>query len=233
MKRVCEMKNVKLFEEQFNQSLRRHKNDVVGKTYQILREDALEDALDEPDNIGSNQALSDVLGDIQQQAQENQAAEQELQRMVDRQNIRINDIIMSWAEQLHKFVLFINDPENESSMKAVLDQAAEDSVFQKIKISQAKQITRIAQSVSSLEQALRSYVIGGIDEEEANAEPQQPEQPEEQPEEEVPDPQESPEVPAEQEEEEDHIKDKDFDFGDYDYDDDDDDDIDVSSRFLI
>lgn len=158
-----------LFEDIFNRSLQRDKQMTVKCVWKLLKEDALEDAMDDQDNIGNNQVLSDVLGDIQQQAEENQQAEDQLQRMVDRQNIRINDIIMSWAKQLHDFVLFINNPESDSSMKSVLDQAAEDSVFQKIKISQAKQITRIAQSVSSLEQALRSYVIGGIDEEEAQA----------------------------------------------------------------
>lgn len=162
-------KSSNLFEEGFKRSLYRDKMYLIHGAKKVLREDALEDALDDQDNIGNNQVLSDVLGDIQQQAQENQQAEDKLQKMMDRQNIRINDIIMAWAKQLHDFVLFINNPESDSSMKAVLDQAADDSVFQKIKISQSKQITRIAQSVSSLEQALRSYVIGGIDEEEANA----------------------------------------------------------------
>lgn len=171
-----------LFARQFAYNLKREKLRLV-KEAKVLKEDALSDALDNPE-VGENAAISDMLGDIEKQAEENKKQELILQQYINRHNAQTNEIIVQWIEKLDEFSKFINDPTNDSSIRSIIDTAVPGSVFEKIKNTEKNQLTKAAQAIATLSESLRSYVIGGQAKENAEAEvKQQQAQPEVKPDE--------------------------------------------------
>ena len=192
-----------LFERNFKRNLQREKLRIL-KEAKVLKEDALEGALDTED-LGDNQGISDALGDLETKAKENKEQEVKLQKYIDKHNAQTNDIIIEWIKKLDDFASFVNDPTNESSIKSILDSALPGSVLEKAGKAEYRQLTKVAQALSGLSQSLRAYVVGMKAQEEAASQAEADAEASEAPEE-VAEPEEAPEeAPAEpvaQEEEE-------------------------------
>lgn len=156
-----------LFERNFKRNLQREKLRIL-KEAKVLKEDALEGALDTED-LGDNQGISDALGDLETKAKENKEQEVKLQKYIDKHNAQTNDIIIEWIKKLDDFASFVNDPTNESSIKSILDSALPGSVLEKAGKAEYRQLTKVAQALSGLSQSLRAYVVGMKAQEEAEA----------------------------------------------------------------
>lgn len=158
----------RFFEHSFRRALMLEKKRII-KRARLLKEDALENALETPD-LGENQGISDALGDLEVKAKENKEQEVKLQKYIDKHNAQTNDIIIQWIEKLDSFASFVNDPTNESSIKSILDSALPGSVLEKAGKAEYRQLTKVAQAIAGLSQSLRAYVVGMKSQEEAQPE---------------------------------------------------------------
>lgn len=168
-----------LFERSFKRTLMREKKRILAKHSKLIKEDALDSALDTTD-LGENQGISDALGDLEIKAKENKEQEVKLQKYIDKHNAQTNDIIIQWIKKLDDFASFVNDPTNESSIKSILDSALPGSVLEKAGKAEYRQLTKVAQAISGLSQSLRAYVVGMKSQEESEPadEPEEPVEPE-------------------------------------------------------
>ena len=168
-----------LFERSFKRTLIREKKRILAKHSKLIKEDALDSALDTTD-LGENQGISDALGDLEIKAKENKEQEVKLQKYIDKHNAQTNDIIIQWIKKLDDFASFVNDPTNESSIKSILDSALPGSVLEKAGKAEYRQLTKVAQAISGLSQSLRAYVVGMKSQEESEPadEPEEPVEPE-------------------------------------------------------
>lgn len=69
-----------------------------------------------------------------------------------------NDILSGWVDKLETFLRFVNDPSENGSIRSVIDGSIEGSVFQKIKTSENRRITRVATEVAGFCEAIKSYI---------------------------------------------------------------------------
>lgn len=81
----------------------------------------------------------------------------QIEQSIEQSNAMLND----WADKVHDFLNFVNDPSNENSIKYALDNSVPGSPIEAIKSQIGGSIKRIASTLASLEQQIRSE-IGGI-----------------------------------------------------------------------
>lgn len=138
----------------------------VQRSLKAINEESLADALaaegDEDALPAPDEDLVDALDAEEVETPEMDAgalgdAEAVQQTIKDYQNEN-NDIIMGWIKKLDEFVNFVNSPTYDGGIKASIDKAIQGSVFEKIKTSEARSLTRTAKEAAALSQALRSYV---------------------------------------------------------------------------
>lgn len=130
---------------------------------ELLKEDALEDALQEetPDENASSSELVDAMSDdpVDTPDLEQQSADmKKIQHTISDFRNKNNDIIMSWINRIDEFADFLNSPTFEGGIKNTIDKGIPNSVFEKIKTSESRSLTRAAKEASSLSQSLRSYI---------------------------------------------------------------------------
>lgn len=150
------------FRREINRSVERIINESRRKKNRYIHE-SLEDALDDVGGAGGD--LGSALDSQISPAEDNKIEELKIQKQINKRNAQLNDVILGWVEKLDEFVIFINDPMNTESIKYITDSAATGSILEKIKNSEARRLTRVATECSALAQSLRSYIIGGIEDE--------------------------------------------------------------------
>lgn len=69
-----------------------------------------------------------------------------------------NQQIVQYAEQVESFLTFLNDPNDQSSMKYAMDNATENSPLAKVKKTCGTRIGRIAADIAGLGQELRTLI---------------------------------------------------------------------------
>lgn len=138
----------------------------VKASKQALNEESLADALaaeGDPDTEldAPDSDLVDALDAEEVQTPDNSGAlenAEEVQQTIKNYQSENNEIIMGWIKKLDELVEFMNSPTHEGGIKATIDKAIQGSVFEKIKTSEARSLTRSSKEVAALSQSLRSYV---------------------------------------------------------------------------
>ena len=162
------MKKKNLFESKFLTSIR-NRNAVLIKENDVdALADNLETELEEPSqDISPEDADLEAglaeenpeVADVQQQTMEDIKNEDQMLKDKIKQRIETaNQQIVSYAEQVEQFLTFLNDPNDQSSMKYAMDNATENSPLAKVKKTCGTRIGRIAADIAGLGQELRSLI---------------------------------------------------------------------------
>lgn len=148
-----------LFESVFKKNLK--------KTLDLIEENTLEDELGadvDGGDVADDELASQMEGDVD--AVDPNAARQEqdansamqIQDKIAQKIAQDNDILTGWVDKLETFLKFVNDPSTDGSIRSVIDGSIEGSVFQKIKTSENRRITRVATEVAGFCEAIKSYI---------------------------------------------------------------------------
>lgn len=71
-------------------------------------------------------------------------------------------VLQDWIVKIQEFIEYLNGTGPES-MQSKLHQGTCDTMFEKIASSEKKRIARVAMELSSLNEALKGYLVGGDD----------------------------------------------------------------------
>lgn len=71
--------------------------------------------------------------------------------------------ITEWIQMMNEFSERLNEPSNPNSMTSQLKNAVPDTVFDKIRSSEIKKISRVAMEVSALEEIFKGYLASSED----------------------------------------------------------------------
>lgn len=139
----------------------------VKKELKTLNENTLEDELGGGvDDLGADEnELAAQMEDDVDAVDPNEARQQqdasnavEIQDKIAQKIEQDNDILSGWVNKLDEFLKFVNDPATDGSIRSVIDNSIEGSVFQKIKTSENRRITRVATEVAAFTEAIKSYI---------------------------------------------------------------------------
>lgn len=75
------------------------------------------------------------------------------------ETVTMKEKLIEWVEVLEAFSEFLNG-NDQHSMNHMLSAAVPDSLFNKIKASTGKRLSRVAVDVSGLREELKSYIVG-------------------------------------------------------------------------
>lgn len=146
-----------LFESAFKRTLR--------KRIKELNENTLEEELGGDGDFGADddlatQMANDVDAVDPEEARKQQDANDaiEIQDKIAQKIEQDNEILSDWVDKLDTFLKFVNDPAAQGSIRSVIDNSIEGSVFQKIKTSENRRITRVATEVAGFCEAIKSYI---------------------------------------------------------------------------
>lgn len=146
-----------LFESAFKSTLR--------KRIKELNENTLEEELGGGGDLGADddlatQMANDVDAVDPEEARKQQDANDaiEIQDKIAQKIEQDNEILSDWVDKLDTFLKFVNDPAAQGSIRSVIDNSIEGSVFQKIKTSENRRITRVATEVAGFCEAIKSYI---------------------------------------------------------------------------
>lgn len=146
-----------LFESAFKRTLR--------KRIKELNENTLEEELGGGGDLGADddlatQMANDVDAVDPEEARKQQDANDaiEIQDKIAQKIEQDNEILSDWVDKLDTFLKFVNDPAAQGSIRSVIDNSIEGSVFQKIKTSENRRITRVATEVAGFCEAIKSYI---------------------------------------------------------------------------
>lgn len=146
-----------LFESAFKRTLH--------KRIKELNENTLEEELGGDADFGADddlatQMANDVDAVDPQEARKQQDASDaiEIQDKIAQKIEQDNEILSDWVDKLDTFLKFVNDPAAQGSIRSVIDNSIEGSVFQKIKTSENRRITRVATEVAGFCEAIKSYI---------------------------------------------------------------------------
>lgn len=146
-----------LFESAFKRTLH--------KRIKELNENTLEEELGGDDDLGvdddlATQMANDVDAVDPEEARKQQDANDaiEIQDKIAQKIEQDNEILSDWVDKLDTFLKFVNDPAAQGSIRSVIDNSIEGSVFQKIKTSENRRITRVATEVAGFCEAIKSYI---------------------------------------------------------------------------
>lgn len=146
-----------LFESAFKRTLH--------KRIKELNENTLEEELGGDADFGADddlatQMANDVDAVDPQEARKQQDASDaiEIQDKIAQKIEQDNEILSDWVDRLDTFLKFVNDPAAQGSIRSVIDNSIEGSVFQKIKTSENRRITRVATEVAGFCEAIKSYI---------------------------------------------------------------------------
>lgn len=146
-----------LFESAFKSTLR--------KRIKELNENTLEEELGGGGDLGADddlatQMANDVDAVDPEEARKQQDASDaiEIQDKIAQKIEQDNEILSDWVDKLDTFLKFVNDPAAQGSIRSVIDNSIEGSVFQKIKTSENRRITRVATEVAGFCEAIKSYI---------------------------------------------------------------------------
>lgn len=146
-----------LFESAFKRTLH--------KRIKELNENTLEEELGGDADFGvdddlATQMANDVDAVDPQEARKQQDASDaiEIQDKIAQKIEQDNEILSDWVDRLDTFLKFVNDPAAQGSIRSVIDNSIEGSVFQKIKTSENRRITRVATEVAGFCEAIKSYI---------------------------------------------------------------------------
>lgn len=89
-------------------------------------------------------------------------ASQDLMNVVSGQNAQMITTLENWITQIDNFVDFLNG-NNENSIQTSLANCIPDTIFDKIRIAEAKKISRSAVDLAALAETFRSYKISAND----------------------------------------------------------------------
>ena len=162
------MKKKKLFESKFLTSLRNRKSILIKENDVDALADNLETELEQPsepanaEDANLEAGLSEEnpeVADVQQQTMEDIKNEDQMLKDKIQQRIEsANQQIVQYAEQVESFLTFLNDPNDQNSMKYAMDNATENSPLAKVKKTCGTRIGRIAADIAGLGQELRSLI---------------------------------------------------------------------------
>lgn len=79
-----------------------------------------------------------------------------------RQSVEMKEKLEEWVEALDTFKNFLNGTE-AGSVQYTLSQAEADTIFDKVKTSEARKIARVATDLASLSEALKGYIAQSSD----------------------------------------------------------------------
>lgn len=146
-----------LFESAFKRTLH--------KRIKELNENTLEEELGGDGDLGvdddlATQMANDVDAVDPEEARKQQDANDaiEIQDKIAQKIEQDNEILSDWVDKLDTFLKFVNDPAAQGSIRSVIDNSIEGSVFQKIKTSENRRITRVATEVAGFCEAIKSYI---------------------------------------------------------------------------
>lgn len=157
------------------ESLSRRKAFVKGRLNEASADQALEDAVDAPsspteavDNAqgisaeekGMDETLKHDPANSADQAAKN--AFTEMRDQIEQSIEQSNSMLEGWADRIKDFLAFLNDPNDEGSVKYALDNSIKGSPIESVKSSIASSIRRVASQLAALEQQVRSE-IGATD----------------------------------------------------------------------
>ena len=162
------MKKKNLFESKFLTSLRNRKTILIKENDIDALADNLEKELEQPseptntEDANLEAGLSEEnpeVADIQQQTMEDIKNEDQMLKDKIQQRIELaNKQIIQYAEQVEAFLTFLNDPDDQNSMKYAMDNATENSPLAKVKKTCGTRIGRIAADIAGLGQELRTLI---------------------------------------------------------------------------
>ena len=89
-------------------------------------------------------------------------ASQDLMNVVSSQNAIMINTLDGWIAKIDEFVDFLNG-QSEDSIQTLLAKSIPDTVFDKIRIAEAKKIARSAVDLAAFAETFRSYKIGAND----------------------------------------------------------------------
>lgn len=145
-----------LFESAFKSTLR--------KRIKELNENTLEEELGGGDLGADDDLATQMANDVDavdpEEARKQQDANDaiEIQDKIAQKIEQDNEILSDWVDKLDTFLKFVNDPAAQGSIRSVIDNSIEGSVFQKIKTSENRRITRVATEVAGFCEAIKSYI---------------------------------------------------------------------------
>lgn len=162
------MKKNNLFESKFLHSIRNRSHVLIKENDVDALADNLETELEQPtqpespEDANLEAGLSEEnpeVADVQQQTMEDIKNEDQMLKDKIKQRIdSANQQIVQYAEQVESFLTFLNDPNDQTSMKYAMDNATENSPLAKVKKSCGSRIGRIAADIAGLGQELRSLI---------------------------------------------------------------------------
>ena len=100
--------------------------------------------------------------DIQSDVDTALRASQELANTISNQNEMMIRQLREWTVRMEEFVDFLNSTEG-NSIQYALSKAIPDTLFDKIRIAEAKKISRTAADLASLVETFKSYVSNSTD----------------------------------------------------------------------
>lgn len=145
-----------LFESAFKRTLH--------KRIKELNENTLEEELGGGDLGADDDLATQMANDVDavdpEEARKQQDANDaiEIQDKIAQKIEQDNEILSDWVDKLDTFLKFVNDPAAQGSIRSVIDNSIEGSVFQKIKTSENRRITRVATEVAGFCEAIKSYI---------------------------------------------------------------------------
>lgn len=146
-----------LFENAFRRKVNNH--------LKALNEETMEDALGDESLGNMDDELANAMeDDVNALDPQTSRKEQdisdaaEIQDKIAQKIAQDNNILSDWVSKLETFLRFVNDPSAKGSIRSVIDESIEGSVFQKIKTSENRRITRVATEVAGFCEAIKSYI---------------------------------------------------------------------------
>lgn len=145
-----------LFESAFKRTLH--------KRIKELNENTLEEELGGGDLGADDDLATQMANDVDAVDPEEARKQQdtndaiEIQDKIAQKIEQDNEILSDWVDKLDTFLKFVNDPAAQGSIRSVIDNSIEGSVFQKIKTSENRRITRVATEVAGFCEAIKSYI---------------------------------------------------------------------------
>lgn len=118
----------------------------------ISADDAALDAAIQADDIEDESSESENPDEATKHAFAN------MRDQIEKSIEQSNSMLEGWANRVQDFLAFLNDPDDENSIKFALDNSIDGSPIKSVKSSITSSIKRVASQLAALEQQIRAEI---------------------------------------------------------------------------